>query len=193
MEYRKRADMKRRIVIYGEDILREKAQPIERVTEDVRALVADMIETMRAENGVGLAAEQVGRREAVCVVEIPPEYDKDEKGKRIHPGVKMPWVLLNPEIVEASKEKETAEEGCLSFPGIYAPVTRAVEVTVRYMDLDGAQREQRVKKFLARAVQHEIDHLNGVLLVDRMSAVKRIALRGQLRKLRGKPVPTAEM
>lgn len=181
--------MKRRITIYGDEILREKAEPIERVTSEIRALVADMIETMRAESGVGLAAEQIGRREAICVVEVPPDYDKDEHGKRINPDLKMPWVLLNPQIVDASKEKDTAEEGCLSFPGIYVPVTRPVEVTVRYMDLEGAWHEQQVRKFVARAVQHEIDHLNGVLLVDRMSPVKRIALRGQLRKLREKSVP----
>ncbi len=178
--------MKRRITIYGEDVLREKARPVQAVTDEIRALAADMIETMRAENGVGLAAEQIGRTEAICVVEVPPDYDKDEHGNRLNPGIPMPWVLINPEIIDASKERETAEEGCLSFPGIYAPVTRPVEVTVRYVDLGGKPREQRVRKFVARAVQHEMDHLNGVLLVDRMSPVKRIALRGQLRRLRDK-------
>lgn len=176
--------MKRPVVTYGAEVLREKAEPVAAITPEIRALVADMIETMRAENGVGLAAEQIGRREAICVVEVPADYDKDADGIRLHPDVPMPWVLINPVIVAASKEKESAEEGCLSFPGIFVPVTRPVEVTVRWMDLNGATREKRIRKFLARAVQHEIDHLNGILLVDRMSAAKRIALRGALRKLR---------
>jgi peptide deformylase len=176
--------MKHRVVIYGEPVLREKAQRVDAVTEEIRKLAADMIETMRSESGVGLAAEQIGRREAVCVVEVPADYDKDEKGNRLNPNIAMPWVLINPEIAAASKEKETAEEGCLSFPGIFAPVTRPIEVTVRFMDLKGNVREERVRKFVARAVQHEIDHLNGVLLVDRMSPVKRIAVRGKLRTLR---------
>lgn len=178
--------MKQRIVVYGEPVLREKAQRVDAVTDEIRRLVTDMIETMRAENGVGLAAEQIGRKEAVCVVEVPPDYDKDEQGKRWNPDIAMPWVLINPEIVAASKDKETGEEGCLSFPGIFAPITRPVEVTVRYTDMNGRAREDRVRKFVARAVQHEIDHLNGVLLVDRMSPVKRIALRGKLRDLREK-------
>jgi peptide deformylase len=176
--------MKMEIHTYGDDVLREKAEPVGEVNEAIRALAKSMIETMHAENGVGLAAQQVGRTEAVCVVEVPPEYDADEQGSRFNPDVQMPLVLVNPEIVEASKEQETAEEGCLSFPGIYAPVKRPVEVLVRFLDLGGKSCELRLKKFVARAVQHEMDHLNGVLLVDRMSSVKRIALRGQLKRMK---------
>ncbi len=172
------------IRIYGDDVLREPATPVAEVNADIRALVKSMIETMRAENGVGLAAEQVGRTEAVCVVEVPAEYDTDEQGNRLNPDVKMPLVLINPEILESSDEKDVMEEGCLSFPGIYAPVKRPVEVTVRYLDTDGVSRELRLRRFVARAAQHEMDHLNGVLLVDRMSSVKRIALRGQLKRMK---------
>ena len=147
-------------------------------------MARDMIKTMRAENGVGLAAEQIGRTEALCVVDIPPEYDTDEHGARLNPDVKMPLVLINPVITDTSEEKASAEEGCLSFPGIYASVERFVEITVNYLDTDGREQSHHLKKFVARAVQHEIDHLNGVLLVDRMSHIKKIALSGQLKRMK---------
>ena len=170
---------------YGDPILRQSAVPVEHVTEELRALAKDMIATMRAENGVGLAAEQVGRREAVIVIELPPDYDiEEEGGPRLHPDIEMPWVLFNPEILDASVEQEVATEGCLSFPDITAPVSRAVEIKLRYTNLAGHSHERVLRKFLARVVQHEVDHLRGVLLVDRMSAVKKIALRGQLKRLK---------
>lgn len=143
-----------------------------------------MLETMYAEEGVGLAAEQVGRTESVCVVDVPAAADKDEKGERLNPDVPMPLVLINPKIVEASDETATAEEGCLSFPGIYAPIARPAGVRVRFLDRDGKQREYPLKGLVGRAVQHEMDHLAGVLIVDRMSPVKKIALSGRLKRLR---------
>lgn len=176
--------MKYEIRTYGDDVLREKAKPVAQVDDEIRRLAKDMIQTMRAESGVGLAAEQVGRSEAVCVIEIPAEYDKGEDGVPHNPGVPMPLVLVNPDIVELSAEKETADEGCLSFPGLYAPVGRSVEIHVRFLDLDGKPQELTLRKFAARAVQHEVDHLNGVLLVDRMSSLKKIALSGQLKRLK---------
>jgi len=172
------------IRIYGDEILREASVPVEKVDDEVRGLADEMIKTMREENGVGLAAEQIGRTEAICVVEIPAEYDTDENGERINPDVTMPLVLVNPELIEASKGTDVAEEGCLSFPGIYAPVQRHVEVKVKYLDLEGREQVLHLKKFVARAVQHEMDHLKGVLLVDRMSQIKKIALRGQLKRMR---------
>lgn len=175
--------MKLDIRTYGDEVLRRKSVPVAAVNEDIRALAKDMIQTMRAERGVGLAAEQVGHTESVCVVEVPAEYDADERGVRYNPDVPMPLVLVNPEIVEASPEKESGDEGCLSFPGIYAPVDRHAEVTVRFLNLDGKEQKLLLRKFVARAVQHEMDHLNGVLIVDRMSTIKRIALRGQLKRM----------
>jgi peptide deformylase len=169
---------------YGDDVLRDKAQPIAQVNDEIRALAGDMIETMHLEQGIGLAAEQVGRPIALCVVDLPAEYDQDENQVRQNPDIKMPLVLINPEITEFSKEKEVREEGCLSFPGIYVPVERSVDIKVRFQDLSGQTRQLSVKRFLARVVQHEVDHLNGVLLVDRMSAIKKIALSGQLRRLK---------
>ena len=177
--------MKLDIRTYGDPILRARAQPVARVTDELRALAKDMIAAMRVENGVGLAAEQVGRREAVIVVELPPDYDTEtEGGPRLHPDIEMPWVLFNPEIVRASAETEVSNEGCLSFPDITTPVARAVEITLKYVDINGQAHERILKKFLARVVQHESDHLHGVLLVDHMTAIKKISLRGQLKRLR---------
>jgi len=177
--------MKLDIRTYGDPILREKALPVARVTDDIRALAKDMIAAMRSESGVGLAAEQVGRREAVIVVEMPPDYDvEQEGGSRLHPDIEMPWVLINPEIIRRSEEVESLSEGCLSFPEINTPVARAIEITVRHLDLNGQPHERVLRKFLARIVQHECDHLNGVLLVDHMSSIKKISLRGQLKRLK---------
>jgi peptide deformylase len=177
--------MKLDIRTYGDPVLRARAQPVARVTDELRALAKAMIAAMRTENGVGLAAEQVGRREAVIVVELPPDYDVEvEGGPRLHPDIEMPWVLFNPEIVHTSAETESASEGCLSFPDITTPVARAVEITLRYLDLDGQSHERVLKHFLARVVQHESDHLHGVLLVDHMSAIKKLSLRGQLKRLK---------
>ena len=177
--------MKLDIRTYGDPILRTHAKPVTRVTDELRALAKDMIAAMRSENGVGLAAEQVGRREAVIVVELPPDYDTEvEGGPRLHPDIEMPWVLFNPEIVQTSAATEVSNEGCLSFPDITTPVTRAVEITLKYVDINGQAHERVVRKFLARVLQHETDHLNGVLLVDHMSAIKKISLRGQLKRLK---------
>jgi len=177
--------MKLDIRTYGDPVLRAKAIPVAQVTAELRALAKDMIAAMRSENGVGLAAEQVGRREALIVIELPADYDTvQEGGPRLHPDVEMPWVLFNPEILRSSDEQEIASEGCLSFPDITTPVSRAIEITIRYVDLNGRTHERVLQKFLARVVQHELDHLHGVLLVDRMSNVKKVALRGQLKRLK---------
>ena len=169
---------------FGDEILREKTRPVESVTDEIRELAKDMLETMRVEHGVGLAAPQIGRSVALFVMEVPFEYDTDENGVRFNPEVPMPLVLINPEITEFSKAKETADEGCLSFPGIYVPVARSVEITVKFIDARGKPQQLHLKKFMARVIQHESDHLNGVLLVDRMSRLKRIALSGQLKRLK---------
>ncbi|HPF98598.1 MAG TPA: peptide deformylase [Kiritimatiellia bacterium] len=176
--------MKKAIHTYGDEVLREPAVPVREVDDNIRTLAKDMIETMRLERGVGLAAQQVGSTDAICVIEVPLEMDRSEDGVVLNPGVTMPLVLVNPKITDFSGEKEVADEGCLSFPDIYAPVSRSVEVTVQFLDLKGKPQELRLKKFVARVAQHEIDHLNGVLLVDRMSRIKRIALSGQLKRLK---------
>ena len=140
--------MKLEIRKYGDPVLREKAEPVEKVDDRIRALAKNMIDTVHGDNGgVGLAAQQVGETVALCVVDVPAEYDADENGVRFNPDVKMPLVLINPEIIEASKETEVRDEGCLSFPGIYAPVRRPVEINLQFMDLNGKPQNLRLKRF----------------------------------------------
>lgn len=169
---------------YGDPILRTPAARIPAVTAGVRALAADMIATMRASEGVGLAAQQIGQALAICTIEVPVEYDTDEQGQRLHPGLTMPLVLINPVIVEASRKTDGHDEGCLSFPGIRGDIQRPREIVLRYQDLEGAEHTVNLRDFVARVVQHEVDHLNGVLFIDRMSAPKRLVLKKRLQRLK---------
>lgn len=170
------------IVTFGDDALRRKAQPVIEITPAIRQLAQDMLETMHDARGVGLAAEQIGREEAICVVDVPRDAERPEC-LEANSAIAMPLVLINPEIT-ASEGKQRCEEGCLSFPEISVPITRALQVTLAYTDIEGARRAITVQGLLARAVQHELDHLEGVLLVDRMSAVQRISVAGRLKRLR---------
>ena len=169
---------------YGDPVLRTKSHAADLDADALEALVADMRRVMKEHRGVGLAAQQVGRTERVCVIEVPPGADRDAEDRRLHPDLPVPLVMLDAELTYASEEKESAEEGCLSFPEIFAPVVRPAEVTVRYRAPDGSEQSLHARGLLARAVCHELDHLDGVLIVDRMSPVKRIALSGKLKKLR---------
>lgn len=169
------------VVTFGNEILRQKAVPVAEVTEDVRKLVGDMLESMYAAKGVGLAAEQVGRTECVCVIDVPRDAEK-EACRDENAAIAMPLVLINPEII-ATEGKQRNEEGCLSFPEIGAPISRADKVTVSYTDLDGKRQTVTARGLLSRAIQHETDHLNGVLLVDRMSAMQKMSVSGQLKRL----------
>ncbi len=162
------------IVKYGSPVLREKAAPVAVVDEAVRKLASDMLASMYAENGVGLAAEQIGRTEAVCVIDVPAEQTC---------GVRMPLVLINPQIMEAEGE-QVGQEGCLSFPDVYINVRRAERVKATYLDTDGKAQAVEATGLLSRAIQHEIDHLNGVLLVDHMSPVQKVANAGKLKRLK---------
>lgn len=176
--------MGRSICIFGNPVLRQKAEPVGEITDDIRALVRRMIDIMHQEEGIGLAAEQIGRTEAVFVLDIPADADRDAQGLPGNPGVRMPCIFINPEMIGASSQTVTAEEGCLSFPKLFVPVERPAEVVVRYLDLNGAQQMLSAKGLLARAIQHEMDHLNGMLLVDHMSSSSRLKHALLLRKLR---------
>lgn len=176
--------MVQKIVCYGEAPLREKSVPVTQITPEIRQLVDDMIETMRTACGVGLAAEQIGRQEAVCVIDVPSASEKPACAA-FNAAIAMPLVMLNPELSEP-KGKQRDEEGCLSFPDISVPVTRANQITATYTDLEGTRQTITAQGLLARAIQHECDHLNGVLLVDRMSTMQRMSVAGQLRRLRQK-------
>ena len=169
------------VVTFGHEILRQKAVPVAEITDAVRRLVQDMLESMYAAKGVGLAAEQVGRTESVCVIDVPHDAEK-EACREENAAVPRPLVLINPEIL-ATEGKQRNEEGCLSFPEIGAPITRADKVTVTYTDLAGARQTISARGLLSRAIQHEVDHLSGILLVDKMSPMQKIAVAGQLKRL----------
>jgi peptide deformylase len=172
------------VLTYGNKLLRRKASPVEEVTDDIRALVQDMLKTMYDSDGLGLAAAQVGRPEAICVIDIPPMRDEETGApKRENPDVRMPLVLVNPRIIERDGE-QVGSEGCLSFPGIFVSVKRAETVTVSFLDMENESRTVRARGLLARAILHELDHLHGVLLVDRMSPVQKVAVAGKLKRLR---------
>jgi peptide deformylase len=149
--------------------LKVKSKPVPAVDERVRKLADDMLETMYAAPGIGLAAVQVGVAERVIVVDVAREGEKPQ-----------PLVLINPEIVAASEDDRVWEEGCLSLPEHYAEVARPAEVTVRYLDREGKKRDLHAKDLLSTCVQHEMDHLDGILFVDHLSALKRNMI---LRKL----------
>jgi len=173
------------IVTFGDPILRARAEPIARVTLEYKGLAEGMMEAMYAAEGIGLAAQQIGRSVSVCVVDIPVELDvEQEGGPRLNPAVEMPLIMFNPRIVSQSSEVGRRDEGCLSFPGIHTGVQRVEEVDVTFVDWKGGMRNLHCRGLLARAVQHELDHLAGVLLVDRMSPVKKISMAGKLKRLR---------
>ena len=171
------------ICTYGNPVLRKKALEVTNVNEDIRTLAKEMFETMHVEKGVGLAAEQVGRTERIFVIDISPDGDVGEDGERENPTVEMPLAFINPKITGHTDDVQVGPEGCLSFPDIFANVERWYEVDAEYIDLEGIPRTIHAKGLLSRAIQHELDHLDGILLVDRMSHVKKVALSGKLKRL----------
>ena len=173
--------MKLKVYKYGEKVLREKAEPVAVVDAKLRKLAEDMIETMHEAKGVGLAAEQVGRLERMCVIDIPEGCDEQED-EMFNAPIPMPLVLFNPEIV-AQEGSQRDKEGCLSFPNVGGSLTRAAQVTCQYLDVDNRPQMITARGYLARALQHEIDHLNGILYIDHMSAVERLACAAKLKKL----------
>ncbi len=170
------------IVTYGNDVLRRPAKPVEAVDDGLRALARDMLETMYDAEGVGLAAEQVGREEAICVIDVKPEYEKAADVAEFNRAIAMPLVMVNPRIV-ASEGTQRGTEGCLSFPEIHGQVTRAMQVTFEYTDLDGVRKSAVARGLLARAVQHEVEHLAGKLMIDRFTAVQKLSVAGKLKRL----------
>ena len=173
--------MKLKIFKYGEPVLREKSEPIAIVTDQLRSLAVDMISTMHAAKGVGLAAQQIGRTERMCVIDIPEgcETQEDEAFNSIVP---MPLILFNPEII-SREGRQLDKEGCLSFPGVGGSVDRAAQVTCQYLDMNNMPQIVTARGFLARAIQHELDHLDGVLYIDRLSEDERKSFETKLKKL----------
>lgn len=150
-------------------ILKTPCRPIKLPDSKLKHLIADMFETMHHANGVGLAAPQIGLPIRLTVIETPALYDKDEEGNEIEVEPHQKIVLINPRIVKTSKEEVIRQEGCLSLPNWYGDVPRVTWVTVEYQELNGKQRRLRkVDGFLGWAIQHEIDHLDGVLFTERI-------------------------
>lgn len=164
--------MVRKILKYGEPVLEQKADPITDFdNSDLKELIADMWETMYAAKGVGLAAPQIGSSKRVSVIDITVGEDETKK-----------IVIINPEII-STEGKQTGEEGCLSIPGFREPVTRANKISLRAQNENGETVELSGEELLARAFLHEIDHLNGILFINHLSALKRDIIRRKIRKL----------
>jgi peptide deformylase len=178
--------MKLSILQYGDPILRAKGKRIDKIDHHIRELVASMLEAMHAANGVGLAAQQVGEALQLTVLDISEIEDRPSTlsfdGEDVDPKTKMPLILINPEIT-LGEQTEVGTEGCLSFPEITAEIERAESVVARAKNLDGKKIEIVATGLLARALQHEIDHLNGILFIDRMSSAAKASLASRLKRL----------
>jgi peptide deformylase len=158
--------------------LRQISRPVEQVDDEVRALVADMFETMYDAPGIGLAAIQVGVAKRILVIDL--QEPREEGGD----PVKDPRVFINPEIVTVSDQEIPYNEGCLSIPDQYAEVDRPDRIRARWMDEQGKQHDEEIDGLLAVCLQHEMDHLNGVLFIDHLSRLKREMVLKKLAKLR---------
>jgi len=161
-----------RITQYGEEILHRKGKDVENFDGELKKLSDAMLHAMRQVEGIGLAAQQIGKAIRFCVVEVPehPDYPTTFilDGKMLSPSLLMPMSLANPEVSLLPSDEYYYEEGCLSFPEIRGDVARPERISVRYQDLDGAHHQLECDGLLARCIQHEVDHLNGILFIDRM-------------------------
>ena len=154
--------MLRKILIEPDPILRKKCEPLEQVNADTKKLMDDMLETMYAAPGIGLAAVQVGVLKRLVVIDI----SKGEEEKK-------PIFLINPQIIHQSKKTSVYEEGCLSLPGQFAEIERPAECAIQYIDYNGKEKDLKAEGLLATCIQHEVDHLNGILFIDYLSKLKK--------------------
>ena len=157
------------VLRFPDEQLRTKAAPVTQVTDETRKIIDDMIETMYDENGIGLAATQVNIHQQIVVMDLSEEGNE-------------PKVFINPKIIKKSDETAINEEGCLSVPGQYAKVPRHTEVTIEALDRNGEAFTLDATELLAICIQHELDHLNGVLFVDYLSPLKRQRIKTKLEK-----------
>lgn len=177
------------ITLYGNPVLRQRGARIDPITDDHRQLAQDLVDTMRVANGLGLAAQQVGHALQLAVVDVTPVDEKERPSKmwidqkEVDIGKYMPLVLLNPEI-KLVKSKETGWEGCLSFPGIDAEISRPKRVHVKTQQLNGSLLEFDAAGLLGRAIQHEYDHLQGILFTDRMFSESKKLLKEKIDAIR---------
>jgi peptide deformylase len=162
----------RPIVIYGDPILREVSDPVDQIDQEVKNLVSDLVDTLKKAQGLGLSAVQIGVLKRVFIIDLSV-VDINETLR----------VFINPEIIKTEGDTEF-EEGCLSFPGIYQKINRPERVKIRAMDLEGKTFEMEARGLIARAVQHEYDHLEGKLFIDYFSPIARSLIKGKLKKLK---------
>ena len=153
---------KRKIITEPDIILRKKSVNLEKVDDDLRALMDDMLETMYAAPGIGLAGVQIGILKRLIVIDVSRDEEK-----------KSPLFLINPEIISKSSNTSVYEEGCLSLPGYFAEIERPAECQIEYLDYHGKKKEMKASGLLATCIQHEVDHLNGILFIDYLSKLKR--------------------
>jgi len=174
------------ILQYGDPILRAKGKRIEKIDDRIRELAVNMIETMHAVHGVGLAAQQIGEALQLTVLDVSQVEDRPStlklNGKDADPATSMPLVLINPEI-EMGGATEAGTEGCLSFPEITGEIERAKSILARAQTLEAGRIEIEASGLLARAIQHEVDHLNGILFIDRMNSAAKAALLSRLKRM----------
>jgi len=174
------------ILQYGDPILRAKGKRIEKINDHIRDLIANMIETMHAAYGVGLAAQQIGEALQLTVLDVSQVEDRPStlklNGKDADPATSMPLVLINPEI-EMGGATEAGTEGCLSFPEITGEIERAKSILARAQTLEAGRIEIEASGLLSRAIQHEVDHLNGILFIDRMNSAAKAALSSRLKRM----------
>lgn len=176
--------MKLPLAYYGNPILRKKGGRVTEITDEIRQLVNDMIETMRENNGIGLAAPQVQLSKTLFITQVPIKVDNDpDHHEWVEGNVR---VFINPKILGVSKEEWIAEEGCLSIPGLYGKITRPVAVRVQATDLDGNLFEEEFTWLDARVILHENDHINGVLYIDRMHGKDRQQIESKLNDIKKK-------
>lgn len=173
------SDSKQQILpirIYGDPVLRQKTEPVKNIDGRLISLADQMIDSLAAARGLGLAAPQVGHSQALCIINLPALETKHTK----------PLVLINPKLL-SSDGKAVYQEGCLSFPGMYVEISRPKNVTVQGLDRDGNPLQLEASDFLARVFLHEMDHLEGVLFIDHLSPIKRQLLKKQLKEFSAKP------
>ena len=186
-----------RITQYGESILHQKGSTVESFDAELSRLSKDMLEAMHQVEGIGLAAQQVGKALRFCIVDVPdhPEYPMAciVDGKALSPSLLMPLSLANPEITPLPSDEYYYEEGCLSFPEIRGDVARPERILVRYQDLDGVRHELECDGLLARCIQHEAEHLDGILFTERMEKKVYAEVKAEVQALKKKTLNTLKV
>lgn len=179
------------VCYFGDPILKKQGKPVEHFDDELKGLASDMIDTMQANEGIGIAAQQIGKSLMLCVINVTPSRKEshlswyyDGQPQPMSLQQLMPMVLVNPQIDDYSRETNDFVEGCLSFPGINGTVTRPESIHLRFQDLDGKAHTLRCNGLFSRVIQHEVDHLNGKLFIDRMDKKTMRALSIKINRLR---------